>query len=376
MLQEAYRDQVELETALNLAKSNLQLVQSNNEMLEEALKRETSSSKDLGWRRVSAREAEHRFSADLARNADQSYEYRRLDANSAIISPQISGRSAMSFFTPGVGQDSRFFKFRFSNGLSSMASPGANGHAHTLPFTSPSLPTLPSQQPNKDLEELTAELERERAAHKAVLKQKADLEAEIESLSQALFEEVRIPVNGNADCVVVMFYCIQANKMVATERIRRAETEEELKETRLEKEALKSALLVIEGENGRLRGVNVSTDDTISSTQPYSSLSRSSSRNAVKSRPSSASFERHSPRSLTSGHDPPASAPASYPYSPPLQPSEATSPAPTTSEGVTPQGLSVSDFPSPIASEESVTWPKRRPQQLESASFFPQAPFI
>ena len=41
--------------------------------------------------------------------------------------------------------------------------------------------------------------------------------------------------------------------MVAQERIKRAETEEELREARMEKEALKSALKVIENENGRLR---------------------------------------------------------------------------------------------------------------------------
>jgi hypothetical protein len=41
--------------------------------------------------------------------------------------------------------------------------------------------------------------------------------------------------------------------MVAQERIKRAETEEELRDERTEKEALKSALRVVEGENGKLR---------------------------------------------------------------------------------------------------------------------------
>ncbi|KAG5735668.1 hypothetical protein E4T56_gene19, partial [Termitomyces sp. T112] len=53
------------------------------------------------------------------------------------------------------------------------------------------------------------------------------LEAELESLSQALFEE--------------------ANNMVATERIRLADIEEELREAKLEKEALRSALRLLEG---------------------------------------------------------------------------------------------------------------------------------
>ncbi len=41
--------------------------------------------------------------------------------------------------------------------------------------------------------------------------------------------------------------------MVATERMKRAETEDELKEARLEQEALRSALRLVEGENSNLR---------------------------------------------------------------------------------------------------------------------------
>jgi hypothetical protein len=164
-------------------------------MLEEALKRDTSGSKDVGWRRVSARDADHRFSDDIPRNLDAGYEYRRLDASPALLSPPVSGRGGMSIFSPPVsGQDSRFFKFRFNNGTSSprpttpsAPSPAVNGFAH---LTSPSLPSFPSQL-NRELEELNAELQRERVARKAAIKEKADLEAEIESLSQALFEEVR-----------------------------------------------------------------------------------------------------------------------------------------------------------------------------------------
>lgn len=163
-------------------------------MLEEALKRDTSGSKDVGWRRVSARDADHRFSDDMPRNVEHGYEYRRLDASPALLSPPVSGRGGMGIFSPPVsGQDSRFFKFRFNNGSSprpttpNAASPAVNGFTH---LTSPSLPSIPSQL-NRELEELSAELQRERAARKAAIKEKADLEAEIESLSQALFEEVR-----------------------------------------------------------------------------------------------------------------------------------------------------------------------------------------
>lgn len=104
------------------------------------------------------------------------------------------------------------------------------------------------------MEELQEQLERERQAHKAADVAKAALEAELESLSQALFEEVDAPSLINS----VRLNNPQANKMVATERMRRAETEEELNQTRLEKDALRQALKLIEGENGRLRSASSS----------------------------------------------------------------------------------------------------------------------
>lgn len=78
--------------------------------------------------------------------------------------------------------------------------------------------------------------------------------------------------------------------MVATERIKRAETEEELQEVRSEKEALKEALRLIEGENDRLRGAQLSAGGVSDKTpQRPSSHSRSSSRVAIKSPPTSPS---------------------------------------------------------------------------------------
>jgi hypothetical protein len=52
------------------------------------------------------------------------------------------------------------------------------------------MPSLSSLR-SKELEELTTELEKEKTARKAIAKEKTDLEDELESLSQALFEEVR-----------------------------------------------------------------------------------------------------------------------------------------------------------------------------------------
>ena len=52
MLTQALRTQTELETSLKLARSNMQLALANNQMLEEALRRENASgSKDVGWHR-------------------------------------------------------------------------------------------------------------------------------------------------------------------------------------------------------------------------------------------------------------------------------------------------------------------------------------
>ena len=72
-------------------------------------------------------------------------------------------------------------------------------------------------------------------------KGKVDMEAELENLSQALFEE--------------------ANKMVADERRKRAETEETLKELKAEKEALKQTVKLLNGSGSSVSG----TDDDATS---------------------------------------------------------------------------------------------------------------
>ncbi|KAF8345544.1 hypothetical protein F5887DRAFT_1158768 [Amanita rubescens] len=206
MLNEAYKAQAELEVQLNVTKSNLQLVIANNEMLEEALE-EGNERPHSGF--VSA---------------------------SSIPTPTSASAPAPPTPTPQSSQDSRFFRFRFTGSISSRSSltRPTTPTAHHL--TSPSMPVLPTIQ-TREIEELTSQLEKERTARKTISDEKAALEAELESLSQALFEEVTK----------------KANKMVATERMKRAETEEELKEARLEQEALRSALRLVEGENSNLR---------------------------------------------------------------------------------------------------------------------------
>jgi hypothetical protein len=72
--------------------------------------------------------------------------------------------------------------------------------------------------------------------------------------------------------------------MVATERIRRSEAEQDLSDARIEREALRSALRLLEEENGRLRGVDISAG-----AGARLSHSRSSSEIALKSPPQSPS---------------------------------------------------------------------------------------
>ncbi len=70
----------------------------------------------------------------------------------------------------------------------------------------PSLPVMASVNASKDkeLEELAASLEKERAAHKTIIGEKAALEAELESLSQALFEEVNYLLDLSYSSLMIM----------------------------------------------------------------------------------------------------------------------------------------------------------------------------
>lgn len=215
LLKTAIKTQTELETQLNLAKSNLQLVISNNEMLEEALKRETpSSARDVGWRRWSAREVQNYNAETKSEERPRSLDYGPLNESGTPTAPSsaavvlVNGAKPPAWTgppqptTPMTSQENRFFKFRFSSGgsdtcTSALAithpqtgtrSPAVSPHPSHL--TSPSLSSLVPNAREKEIEELQEQLERERQAHKAADAAKVALEAELESLSQALFEEV------------------------------------------------------------------------------------------------------------------------------------------------------------------------------------------
>lgn len=259
LLKVAYKTQSELETQLNLAKSNLQLVISNNEMLEEALRRETPcSARDVGWRRWSAREVQNL--QGTVEDRPKSLDYGALNepgrpsmpssattlsVNGAHQSSDIPASSGLQPRTPLTSQESRFFRFMLGSGLKS---PPVASH-----LTSPSLPSLISDTREREIQDLQSKYDCERQAHQTTAAEKAALEAELESLSQALFEE--------------------ANKMVAVERIKRAETEEELQEARREKDALRQALRVVEGENGQLRSANVTSGNFLDRTEQPSESS-------------------------------------------------------------------------------------------------------
>lgn len=256
MLSEAYKAQAELEVQLNVTRSNLQLVQANNEMLEEALKRNNAAARDVGWRRGNTPQAniERSQSVDYAFGADTPH---------SPATPQSAG----------VPVDNRFFKFRFSTASATptrpSSRPGTPSNAGAVPnLTSPSMPSLTSTSHHaKELEELAAELEKERRAKKAIADEKAALEAELESLSQALFEE--------------------ANKMVAQERMKRSEMEEELKEATLEKEALQSALKLLDGQHKEHLRNSSSGSFAFVDAEGSRPHSRSSSAMGIKSRPGS-----------------------------------------------------------------------------------------
>lgn len=179
MLSDAYRTNADLEVQLNVSKSNLTLITANNEMLEDALKQRDATTQNLGWRRTSAR----------AHSTDD------------VLQSSGGDRTPTSAVEPSVTQEnSRFFKFRFtqgsgssSTGTSRPGTPGASPAMSAASLNSPSTPafgTVSLKDREREIQ-LEKELEKERKACEEAKNAKRALEAELESLSQALFEEVR-----------------------------------------------------------------------------------------------------------------------------------------------------------------------------------------
>lgn len=188
---------------MTVTRSNLALALSNTEMLEDALKRGTSGRRvDIGWERSSA---------------SISYPSPATAPLPATLSTGPASNAPMAKSETG------FFKFLRNNPVSSTLPPiphhlhresGGSSGVHTphssidgpststfnplrnqSHLTSPSMPSLHATNGgatglSRREEELAQALQRERASTVKVLEEKRKLEEELESLSQALFEEV------------------------------------------------------------------------------------------------------------------------------------------------------------------------------------------
>ncbi|KAG8736075.1 hypothetical protein FRC10_009721 [Ceratobasidium sp. 414] len=292
---------LDLQTTLTLTQSNLTLSLANTEMLEDAL-RSNSQSRDVGWRRSDS-------TARRPVAASMSYPLAAEQAKIVVhAASPVKATSATA--TPMSPPENRFFKFRFGTKTPSPTSP-AYPPPQPAHLTSASLPSLglsiedearakqiekiaseqealklkaaeietrnqelverektlnareeeaervlnDSKEKQDELEKIRKELEAERKTSQELEKEKSRVQDEIESLTQSLFEE--------------------ANKMVADERRRAAEVEALLRETEEERDAVRGAMRVVEGENGRLRELSVSRVSEESSKPPAIEPARS-----------------------------------------------------------------------------------------------------
>jgi hypothetical protein len=174
-------------------------------MLEEALKRDASGRRvDVGWARSSAPLSySSPATAPLPANPN---------AGSTPNGPMAKGETGFFKFlrnstgasTPPPGPHHLYRDSAGSAGMhtphSSLDDPSASTPdllKHQSHLMSPSLPSLHATNSavnalsiSRREEELAQALQRERASTKKVLEEKRNLEEELESLSQALFEEV------------------------------------------------------------------------------------------------------------------------------------------------------------------------------------------
>jgi len=320
------------------------MAQANNEMLEDALKRDTVRARNVGW-------ARQPVTASIL--DDETRSARSLDAE-RLNTPNQPANVSPPIYT-SQGQEGRFFnKFRFGGTTPSSSSVFATPNGvHPSHLSSPSLPSLSSSR-DEEIEKLTLELEKQKKERRIALEEKKKVEDELESLSQALFEEVcaRLSRDG-ARRALIEDGVIQANKMVAEERMRVADLEEELRERDSEREAMKLAMKILEEENQRFRAILASASQVVRQVKiaaPARRLTPSPSR----------SHSRHSSRSSLSipiARHTPGSPPASPQY---MTPSESSPWAgDTTRAGKTP---TTADF----AQSERVTRSLPPPLEVDS----------
>jgi hypothetical protein len=163
------------------------MAQANNEMLEDALKRDSARARNVGWGRQSATASILDDDTRSTRSPTRSLDVERpaTPSQPASVSPTIHPPQSQP-----QAQEGRFFKFRFGNTTPGSTSGFAtlNG-VHPSHLSSASLPSLSSSK-DDEIEKLTQELEKHKKECSSALEEKKKVEDELESLSQALFEEV------------------------------------------------------------------------------------------------------------------------------------------------------------------------------------------
>jgi len=193
-------------------------------MLEDALK-SSSLSQDVGWRRSSRETGSLQpapsppVTASLTASQSHQTSIGENEIEGGAPAPDSSGSDRDSrppSPAPPPLSDLRFFRFRLtgsgrSTPTQSRTSSTRASRSQSTPhpaashLTSASLPSLvtPPVAANGELEELREQLLTEKRKSEKITREKSELESELESLSQALFEEV---------CIFFSFSRLQAER--------------------------------------------------------------------------------------------------------------------------------------------------------------------
>lgn len=196
LLHNSFQAQAELETSLTLTRSNLALALSNTEMLEEALKRDASGRRaDVGWATAAPNTSFPPLSTPATAPLPgmntpppkgESGLFKFLKGG-AGTPPPGSARSHIAHHSVGSGVHSHHSSVDYKR---------ASFRPHSQ-LMSPSMPSLISENEgiaaiSRREDELSRALQREKESTTKALEEKQKLEEELESLSQALFEEVSV----------------------------------------------------------------------------------------------------------------------------------------------------------------------------------------
>lgn len=195
LLHNSIQAQTEIQTSLTLTQSNLALALSNTEMLEAALRKDASGRRaDVGWARSTPGSTSFSSSSTPATAPlpatgtpppkGEAGFFKLFKGGAAVGTPPGSARSHATHNSVGSGTHSHHSSVDF-------ASPTYRPLSQIM---SPSLPSLHSEDGgivgSRREAELSQALQREKENTTRALREKQKLEEELESLSQALFEEV------------------------------------------------------------------------------------------------------------------------------------------------------------------------------------------